>query len=199
MERRIRALGINVEEEGKIENEEIMSALDRSETSVMILGQKDDKLFLEEIKKMRRSRKEWKVKGIQGMDEIPVRNPAKFSVYAILDLEGNRLTEKFVEDEKGSKGRNEQKDPYKTEGKEGEADKEEDEADQPIGMSERKEFVHDLEEGDLNQDLRKQHFQWVQGVPPTLPTANAGEWIKQVRQAHRKEESQLSPSVAPLK
>lgn len=51
MERRIRALGINVEEEGKIENEEIMRALDRSETRVMILGQKDDKLFLEEIKK----------------------------------------------------------------------------------------------------------------------------------------------------
>ena len=200
MERRIRALGINVEEEGKIENEEIMRALDRSETRVMILGQKDDKLFLEEVKKMRRSRKEWKVKGIQGIDEIPARNPTKFSIYAILDLGGNRLTEKFVEEKKGSKGRNEQEIPsgipYKTEGKEGEADKEEDEADQPLGMSERKEFVLDLEEGDLNQDLRKQHFQWVQGVPPTLPTANAGEWIKQVRQAHRKEESQLSPSVA---
>lgn len=189
-------MGINVDEEGKIENEEIMSALDRSETSVMILGQKDDKLFLEEIKKMRRSRKEWKVKGIQGMDEIPVRNPAKFSIYAILDLEGNRLSEKFVEDKRGSKERNEQEDPDKPGGKEGEADKGEDEADQPTGMSEREEFVHDLEEGDLNQDLRKQHFQWVQGVPPTLPTANAGEWIKQVRKAHRKEESQLSPSVA---
>lgn len=189
-------MGINVDEEGKIENEEIMSALDRSETSVMILGQKDDKLFLEEIKKMRRSRKEWKVKGIQGMDEIPVRNPAKFSIYAILDLEGNRLSEKFVEDKRGSKERNEQEDLDKPGGKEGEADKGEDEADQPIGMSEREEFVHDLEEGDLNQDLRKQHFQWVQGVPPTLPTANAGEWIKQVRKAHRKEESQLSPSVA---
>lgn len=189
-------MGINVDEEGKIENEEIMSALDRSETSVMILGQKDDKLFLEEIKKMRRSRKEWKVKGIQGMDEIPVRNPAKFSIYAILDLEGNRLSEKFVEDKRGSKERNEQEDLDKPGGKEGEADKGEDEADQPTGMSEREEFVHDLEEGDLNQDLRKQHFQWVQGVPPTLPTANAGEWIKQVRKAHRKEESQLSPSVA---
>lgn len=189
-------MGINVDEEGKIENEEIMSALDRSETSVMILGQKDDKLFLEEIKKMRRSRKEWKVKGIQGMDEIPVRNPAKFSIYAILDLEGNRLSEKFVEDKRGSKERNEQEDLDKPGGKEGEADKGEDKADQPTGMSEREEFVHDLEEGDLNQDLRKQHFQWVQGVPPTLPTANAGEWIKQVRKAHRKEESQLSPSVA---